>query len=68
MLPLLYGPALTTVHDQWEDHSLDDMNLCQQSNVSAFEYAIYVGHNFSSKEYRMSYILDVSVCSLCGLI
>ena len=24
--------------------------LCQQSNVSAFEYAIKVGHNFSSKE------------------
>ena len=23
--------------------------LCWQSNVSAFEYAIYVGHNFSSK-------------------
>ena len=25
-------------------------DLCWQSNVSAFEYAIYVGHNFSSKE------------------
>ena len=24
--------------------------LCWQSNVSAFEYAIYVGHNFPSKE------------------
>ena len=24
--------------------------LCWQSNVSAFQYAIYVGHNFSSKE------------------
>ena len=20
---LLYGPALTTIHDHWEDHSLD---------------------------------------------
>ena len=26
------------------------MDLCWQSNVSAFEYAIEVGHNFSSKE------------------
>ena len=26
------------------------MDLCWQSNVSAFEYATYVGHNFSSKE------------------
>ena len=26
------------------------MNLCWQSNVSAFQYAVKVGHNFSSKE------------------
>ena len=26
------------------------MDLCWQSNVSAFEYAVYVGHYFSSKE------------------
>ena len=26
------------------------MDLCWQSNVSAFKYAIKVGHNFSSKE------------------
>ena len=31
-------------------HSLEQMNLCWQSNVSAFQYAIQVGHNFSSKE------------------
>ena len=33
---LLYHPALTTVHDHWEDHSLDCRDLCLQSNVSAF--------------------------------
>ena len=27
---------------------LDEMDLCSQSNVSAFEYAVYVGHNFPS--------------------
>ena len=32
------------------NHSFDQMDLCQQRNVSAFEYAIQVGHNFSSKE------------------
>ena len=32
----LYGPGLTTIHDHWEDHSLDDNDLCWQSNVSAF--------------------------------
>ena len=26
------------------------MDICRQSNVSAFEYTIWVGHNFSSKE------------------
>ena len=37
---LLYGPALTTVHDHWEDHSLDYMDLCRQSNVSAFQHTV----------------------------
>ena len=27
-LLLPYGPALTTVHDPWEDYSLDYMDLC----------------------------------------
>ena len=37
---LLYGPALTTVHDHWEDQSLDCIELCQQSNVSAFQHTV----------------------------
>ena len=40
VLRLLYGPALTTVHDHWEDHSLDYTDLCQQSNVSAFQHTV----------------------------
>ncbi|CAI9172178.1 unnamed protein product [Rangifer tarandus platyrhynchus] len=39
-LRLLYGPTLTSVHDYWKNHSFVYMNLCQQSNVSAFEYAV----------------------------
>ena len=27
---------LTSIHDQWGNHSLDQMDLCRQSNVSAF--------------------------------
>ena len=38
-------------YDHWKNHSLDQTDLCWQSNISAFEYAIQVGHNFSSKEY-----------------
>ena len=35
-LSLLYGPALTSIHDHWKNHSFDYMGLCQQSNVSTF--------------------------------
>ena len=33
---LLYGPTVTFIHDYWKNHSFDYMDLCQQSNVSAF--------------------------------
>ena len=36
VLRLLYGPILTSVHDYWKNHSFDDMDLCWQSDVSAF--------------------------------
>ena len=32
----LYGPALTSIHDYWKNHSFDQMDLCWRSNVSAF--------------------------------
>ena len=35
---LLYSPALTTIHDYWEDHNLDYTDLCQETNVSAILY------------------------------
>ena len=33
---LLYGPTVTSVHDYWKNHIFDYMDLCQQSDVSAF--------------------------------
>ena len=36
MLSILYGPTLTSVHNYWKSHSFDYMDLCQQSDVSAF--------------------------------
>ena len=33
---LLYGPTLTSIHDYWENHCFDYMNLCRQSGISAF--------------------------------
>ena len=35
-LSFLYGPTLTSIPDYWKNHSFDYMDLCQQSNVSAF--------------------------------
>ena len=34
-LSFLYSPTLTSIHDHWKNHSLDLMDLCWQSNVSA---------------------------------
>ena len=46
----LFIVQLTSVHDYWKNHILDQTDLCWQSTVSAFQYAVWVGHNFSSKE------------------
>ena len=35
-----HSPTLTSIHDHWKNHSLDSTDLCWQSNVSAFQYAI----------------------------
>ena len=36
MLRLLYGPALTSIHDNWKYHSFGYIDLCWQSDVFAF--------------------------------
>ena len=36
----LYSPTLTFIHDYWKNHSFDWTDLCWQSNVFAFQYAI----------------------------
>ena len=35
-LRFLHSPTLTSIHDHWKNHSLDQTDLCWQSNVSAF--------------------------------
>ena len=40
VLSLLYGPTLTSVHDYWINYGFDYMDLCWQSDVSAFYYAV----------------------------
>ena len=36
VLSFLYGPTLTSTHDYWKNYSFDDMDLCWQSDISAF--------------------------------
>ena len=42
----LYSPTLTSLHDYWKNHIFDYMDLFWQSNVSAFQSAVCVGHSF----------------------
>ena len=36
VLSLLYGPTFTSIHDSWKNHSFNYVDLCQQSDISAF--------------------------------
>ena len=38
-LPSLW-PSSHNLHDHWEDHSLDYIDLCRQSDVSAFQHIV----------------------------
>ena len=50
-----------------ENHISDYTDLCWQSNLSAFKYALYVCHSFSSKEYMFfNFMAAVTVCSDFG--
>ena len=35
-LGFLYSPTLKSIHDFWKNHNFDYVDLCWQSNVSAF--------------------------------
>ena len=39
-LSLLYGPTLTPIHDYWKKRSFDHTDLCWQSAISGFQFAI----------------------------
>ena len=39
-LSFLHSPTLTSILDHWKNHSLDWTDLCWQSNICAFEFAI----------------------------
>ena len=47
-LCLLYGPALTTIRDHWEDQSLD------YTDLSAFQHTVEVCQSFRTKNFSLS--------------
>ena len=66
VLSFLYSPTLTSIHDYWKNHRLTT-GLCWQSSVSAFQYAIQVGHSFSSKDQAsFNFMAVVTICSDFG--
>ena len=62
----LYSPTLTSLHDYWKNHAFDYMDLCWQSNVSAFQFAVCVGHSFlpRSKHLLISWLQSPSAVIL----
>ena len=42
VLSFLYSPTLTSIHDHWKNHSLDQMDLCWQSNFSADKMLLFL--------------------------
>ena len=56
-----------SIHDYWKNHSFDYTDLCCLNNVSASEYAVWVGHSFSSKEQlSFNFMVAVTICSDFG--
>ena len=37
LITILYGPTVTSIHDNWKNHSFDYTELFQQSNLSTFK-------------------------------
>ena len=66
VLSLLYGPALTPIHDSSKKHGFDYTEFCQQSNVSNLT-AVQVCHSFPSKEQvSFNFIAAGTICSDFG--
>ena len=58
---------LSPIHNYKKNQSFDYTDLCQQSNVSAFLYAVLICHIFSSKEQAsFNFMAAVTICSDFG--
>ena len=53
------------MYDYWKNHSFDSVDVCWQSDVSAFQYAISVCHSFPSKK-QASFKNSMAVVTICS--
>ena len=67
LLTILYGATVTSIHDNWKNHSFDYTDLFQQSNISTFKKIVRVCNSFSSKEQAsFNFMTAVIICSDIG--
>ena len=58
---------LSHQYDYWKNHTFDSTDICQQSDVSAFEYAVKVCQSFpSKKQVSFNFVTAVSIISDFG--
>ena len=64
---LLYNPTLTSIHKYWKNHSFDYMDLCWESNVSAFYMLCrFVIAFFPEEQVSFNFMAAVIICSDFG--
>ena len=65
-LSFLYSLTLTSIHDYWKNHSFDKMELCWQSNISAFNmlYRSVISFLSRSKHLLISWLQSPSAVIL----
>jgi len=63
---LFYSPTLTSIYEYWKKLSFDKMNLCQQSNVSAFNMLsrLVIAFLSRSKHLLISWLKSLSAVIL----
>ena len=54
-------------YDYLKNHSFDYTKLCQHSDVSAFQYTVYICHSFTSKEQvSFNFMAEIPICNDFG--
>ena len=57
---ILYGPTLTSIHAHWKNHSFDSTDLCQQSDVLAFNSRLVIAFLPRNKHLLISWLQSPS--------